>query len=642
MPYLTDNVAVKTCSDPMEPTSTNIAPVELLAPASDLATGIAAIRAGADAVYIGGPVFGARREAANNMDDVAALVKYAHAFGVRVYMTLNTILFDDELDTARDLAVQAWDAEVDALIVQDMAFAEMDLPPIALHASTQAFNLEPERIKFLENAGFSRVILERGAGIKQIRAIREATSLELEAFVHGAICVSYSGQCYLGHWACGRGGNRGACAQPCRARYDLLDQTDNIIVRDSHLLSPADLNLSRRIPELAEAGVASFKIEGRLKDESYIVNVTAHYSRLLDSLGLPRTSSGDVSLAFEPDPERSFSRGFTEYFFDGPRVGTASGQSAKALGERIGKVRSVSGDFFELDGQAKKLNPGDGICFADEQGRIAGTNINRTADGKVWPNKMESLRPEAEIYRNFDRLFRPGAGSAERNVAAQIAVDAGKNMITLAVTDRDGNRAEVTMENTFDPARNPGLAERSLTDSLSKSGGTIFHIAGVTVGPGGNIPFIPAATVNAARRELLGKLHDERLSAHRRPERKPEKIPPAPYPAEKPDYRANVSNRLAGQFYKRHGVREIERALELSGESIPAGRELMRTPYCIRRETGQCLIEGKFPVSGKEKFPVSSDYGKGPLCLENNGRRLGLRFDCAKCEMSVVALDEER
>jgi len=613
-------------------------PLELLSPAANLHSGIAAIRAGADAIYIGGPDFGARRDAANSMDDIAELVKFAHGYRAKVYLAMNTIIFDDELKNAREIACRAWKIGVDALIVQDMAFLEMDLPSISLHASTQTFNMKPERVKFLEEAGFSRVILERGATLDQIKAIRRETNVELEAFVHGAICVCYSGQCYLGHAVCGRGGNRGGCAQPCRSKYDLTDSRGNRLIENSHLLSVSDLNLSGRLEDLAAAGVTSFKIEGRLKDESYVVNNTAYYSGLLNELGKPRASSGKTTYDFEPDPARSFSRGFTEYYIDGPRPGMASGESAKATGEYIGKVSALSAECFEMFAGAGNLNNGDGICFAGRDGEILGTNINKASGSRVYPNKMDGITAGTKIYRNYDRLFRPDGSSAERLIDIGIMVNILPEKIILTALDSDGHSVQTELSNNFDAARNGALAAKSITESLSKSGGTIFRITGVEIDSDGNFPFIPASTINAARRELLGRLLKERTDNYTTPQRSKEPAGTNLPISEALDYRENVANRLAEEFYRKHGVKDIERALETRPDEDYAGKEVMRTPFCIRREAGCCLVKDKFPAGGGEKLPVLSNILPGPLYLENNGMKLELRFHCETCEMSVIFL----
>lgn len=592
---------------------------ELLAPAGTTAIGRAAIDAGADAVYIGAERFGARTAAGNSMDEIAALVEYAHGFGAQVYLTMNTLLFEDELAAAQRTAWEAYEAGVDALIVQDMAFTQMELPPIALHASTQTFNLTPERASFLTAAGFSRIVLERGASLDQIRAIRAAlpSETELEAFVHGAICVSYSGQCYLGHALCGRGGNRGGCAQPCRSQYNLYNDKGQLLIRDRHLLSVRDLNLSDRLDELVGAGVCSLKIEGRLKEEGYVINNTAYYHRKLNELGVPRTSAGSAVPDFEPNPSKSFSRGFTTYFWDGKRAGVLAPE-AKSVGESIGFASKSEGPVLTL-----RLKPGvtihngDGICFLTPGGKLEGASINRVSGERLTLNKPLDVRPGAEVFRNLDRSFRP---AAHRSITATIVFTPE----AITATDETGVSVTVALKKEYEPAGNRELAERNIRNAFSKSGGTIFSITEVSVPDDGLLPFIPAAELNALRRKLLTQLLAARLDTYQKP---------APYvrPISMPhistgvahDFRANAANSLAEHFYREAGFELVERALEAQDDPDLIGREVMRTPYCIRREAGTCLRE--HPELRDEK-----------LYLENNGVRLELEFHCAECEMGVI------
>ncbi|WP_298063324.1 U32 family peptidase [uncultured Rikenella sp.] len=595
--------------------------IELLAPAGTAAIGKAAIDAGADAVYIGAERFGARTAAGNSMDDIAALVKYAHGFGARVYLTMNTLLLDDELPDAQRTAWAAYEAGVDALIVQDMAFTQFDLPPIALHASTQTFNLTPQRALFLASAGFSRIVLERGASLAQIRKIRSALPdhIELEAFVHGAICVSYSGQCYLGHALCGRGGNRGACAQPCRSQYNLVNDRGETLIQNKCLLSLRDLNLSGRLEELIGAGVCSLKIEGRLKEEDYVVNNTAYYHRLLHSSGVPRLSAGKVACGFEPNPSKSFSRGFTTYYWDGKRAGVLAPE-AKSLGEAIGRVLQSDGRTLVLRLMPDRVvHNGDGLCFPTGSGRLEGASVNRAEGNRLLLNKTVDVPPGTEVYRNFDRSFRP---AATRSIPTTVVFTGS----AVTATDETGISATVPLPEDYDPALNRELAERNIRNAFSKSGGTIFDITEVSVPevPAGPLPFIPAAELNGLRRRLLEELLSARLAAYRRPEpyRRPDAVLSLP-PGIRRDFRANVANALAEKFYRDAGFEIVERALEAQDDPDLIGREVMRTPYCIRRETGRCLKE--YPECRSEK-----------LFLENNGVRLELSFHCAECEMGII------
>lgn len=597
--------------------------IELLAPAGTAAIGRAAIDAGADAVYIGAERFGAREAAGNSMQDIAELVGYAHAFGARIYLTLNTLLFENELTAAERTAWEAYEAGVDALIVQDMAFTQMNLPPVALHASTQTFNATPERVRFLAKAGFSRIVLERGLSLHEIRAIRAAlpAEMELEAFVHGAICVSYSGQCYLGHALCGRGGNRGGCAQPCRSQYNLITDNGNILARNKHLLSVSDLNLSDRLDQLVEAEVCSLKIEGRLKDESYVVNNTAYYHQRLHDLGVERCSTGVVTADFTPNPEKSFSRGFSTYFWDGKRAGVLAPE-AKSVGEFVGTVNGVRDNTVTLNLQPGiTIHNGDGICFLAPDGKLKGTNVNRADGNRIMLNKCDSFHVGAKVYRNSDRSFRP---CATRKIEASVVL----TPTCIQITDATGIQAEVAFDPTaYTPATNGELAAKNIRNALSKGGDTIFRIRNVSLDfpKSEPLPFIPAAKLNALRRELLEYLLQARLDAYEQPEpyRKPTESPQAPdFQA---DYRANIANSMAERFYREAGFSSIEQALEvapLSGATL-VGREVMRTPYCIRRERGTCLKQ--HPELKNEK-----------LFLENNGVMLELTFNCMRCEMGVI------
>lgn len=594
--------------------------IELLAPAGTAAIGRAAIDAGADAVYIGAERFGARTAAGNSMDDIAALAEYAHGFGAQVYLTMNTLLLADELEEAQHTARAAYEAGVDALIVQDMAFTQMDLPPIALHASTQTFNLTPERALFLASAGFSRIVLERGASLAQMREIRAALPdhIELEAFVHGAICVSYSGQCYLGHALCGRGGNRGGCAQPCRSQYNLYNDKGELLMRDKNLLSVRDLNLSDRLDELIGAGVCSLKIEGRLKEEGYVVNNTAWYHRRLCALHVPRTSVGQVECDFEPNPSKSFSRGFTTYFFGEEKRAGVLAPEAKSVGETIGTVSKSEGKALTLKLKPGiALNNGDGICFLTAAGKLEGASVNRADGNRVLLNKAVDVKSGTEVFRNFDRSFRP---TASRHIAVSITF----TPTAVTATDGTGISVCIALGKSYETAGNRALAERNIRSSFSKSGGTVFDITKVSVPDSGPLPFIPAAELNALRRKLLAELLSARLAAYRRPAPyvRPAVVPSLP-PGIERDYRANIANPLAENFYREAGFEVVERALEAQDGPEFMGREVMRSPYCIRRETGTCLKE--HPELRGEK-----------LFLENNGIRLELVFHCAACEMGII------
>lgn len=614
--------------------------IELLAPAANLTTATAALRAGADALYIGGAKFGARRAAANSMADVQALANAAHGYGAKLYMAMNTILFDGELAEAEAQAWQAWEAGVDALIVQDMAFLRMNLPPIALHASTQTFNLTADRVGFLEQAGFSRVILERGATLERIREIRNSTTVELEAFVHGAICVCYSGQCYMGEVLSSRGGNRGGCIQACRSKYNLLGADGRRIVSNSALLSVSDLNLSDHLSELIDAGVTSLKIEGRLKEESYVVNNTAYYNQRLDELGMERTSAGYVLCDFEPNPNKSFSRGFSHYYFSGLGAGVASGEMTKSTGEFIGVVAQAGADYFVLGGSTAKLDNGDGICFTDQSGVLCGTNINVVREDRVYPNRMDSIAKGVRIYRNFDRNFQPTGRNVRRVidtfVTLSMAADSGA--MVLRAENPDGIFAEITLTTSYDPARNQQSARDGAIMALSKSGDTIFSVSSVYIDDSIEMPFIPISELNRLRRSLLEALLDKRVQGYERQtvlRTQPSTIEEPLLKEHKLDYHYNVSNRLSQEFYQLHGATIEQHALEVDPLS-GAGIEVMRTPYCIRREMGCCLKGLKFEKVGSGGLPAKQISKYEKLFIENNGKVFELVFHCRECEMSVV------
>lgn len=601
--------------------SIRVRTVELLAPARDYASAVVAVDAGADAVYIGGARFGARQAAGNSAEEIARVAAYAHRFGVRVHATLNTLLWDEELADAERQARELVDAGVDALIVQDMALQRMNLP-VELHASTQVSNRTPEGARFLAEAGFSRVILERALSLDEIRAICAATTAEVEVFVHGAICVGYSGRCFLSRTMSGRSGNRGACSQPCRLPWDLTDAKGRKLIAGKHLLSVRDLNLSRRLGELVDAGVTSFKIEGRLKDAGYIRNVVAWYRRALDEVlaarpGLCRASVGESVPDFTPDPAKSFTRGESEYFLDGKRPGVASFDTPKSVGERIGRVARVAGGSFTLDTDAD-LAPGDGLCLLTPRG-ATGTNVNAVEGRRITPNRMEGIVPGAEVFRNCDRRFTLALERSRmrRVIPARAVVEVSEGEFSIRCTDCEGLSAAASRPLPLDRAKNPEANAAALRAQAMKSGDTIFAVREVEVR--GAEWFVPASLAAEVRREALDgllRVRTERPLPHRiLPEN-----PAARYPAERLTAEENVTNRLAEAFYRDHGVREIEPPLERAASAV--GHTVMRSAYCIRREIGACLREG-------------SRLG-GDLYLEHGAERFRLVFDCAACEMSLV------
>lgn len=598
--------------------------LELLAPAKNLEYGMAAIDYGADAVYIGAPKFGARAAVGNSMEDIAQLAAYAHDFGAKVYMALNTVLYEDELEEARRIAVQAWEAGVDALIVQDMALLEMNLPPIPLHASTQTFNITPGKARFLEGAGFSRIILERALALDEIKDISSSVDIGIETFIHGAICVCYSGQCYMSQVVAGRSGNRGECVQPCRWEYNLVDQNKRKIIENKHLLSVGDLNLSDYLEELIDAGVTSFKVEGRLKDITYLKNTVAYYRQALDKIisrraDLEKSSLGETSFDFIPDPKKSFTRGFTDYFLKNKKNKVSSFNTPKSVGQYIGRVTSVARKSFVLE-PAERLSNGDGICFLGPSGEFMGTNVN-TAEGRtVFPNKMDGIAAGTEIYRNYDHSFARSLerSKTKRTIGLDARVFLSPDKIALRVTSPDGLSEESAVTGTFAPANDPKKSRVNLTAQMSKTGDTIYRIEEVNIE--GEDVFIPASVANALRREALHKLTFKSRSLHKR-ETRPVFTNPVNVSVPSLSYLANVTNSLARKFYMDRGAEKIEQGLELRNEY--EGKAVMKTRYCIRREIGECLKE-----KGCEL--------KNGLHIENNYNIFELAFDCARCEMSVI------
>ena len=595
--------------------------IELLAPARNLEAAVMAVDCGADAVYMGGSGFGARHAAANATDDVRRAAEYAHMFGARLYATLNTVVYDDELAEAERLARELIDAGVDALIVQDMAYRKMNLP-VEMHASTQMCNMQAADVAFLEQCGFSRVILERALSLGEIRAIREATSVDLECFVHGAICVGHSGRCFLSRSMSDRSGNRGSCSQPCRLTYDLVDERGNRIITGKHLLSVRDMDLSARIEQMIDAGVGSFKIEGRLKDDIYIRNIVSYYRREIDRVlatrsDCVRASVGRSTIDFAPDPAKSFTRGASEYMFGGKVAGVASFDTPKAVGESLGRVASVDARGFVLDRDAE-LSSGDGLCFLSG-GRLMGTNVNRVEGRRIEPNRMEGVVHGAEVFRNYDRRF---AQAVERSrvsrridVRCRVSIDA--EAIELIYTDEEGLQGTARRCVALDAAQNPERMTATLREQVARSGATIFNVTEVDIV--GAVRFVPLSLLGELRREALEALTARRAS--RVPERKiMADDGSARYPREEVGEDGNVVNALAERFYLDHGARRVVRGLEAAVSTV--GHCVMRSSYCIRRETGECLREGS--------------RLRGDLYLVRGRQRYRLDFDCRRCEMSLI------
>lgn len=602
----------------------------MLSPAKSLEAGIAAVKCGADAVYIGALRFGARVAAGNSLEDIEKLVKFAHKYRAKVYVTVNTILTDGEIEEAAGLIRELYGIGADAIIVQDMGLMELaqqreDFPPIPLFASTQTDNRTPEKVKYLEETGFERVILARELSLEQIREIRSQTSVDLEFFVHGALCVCYSGQCYMSYALGGRSANRGECAQPCRREYSLLDTKGKTVAKGKYLLSLKDLNLSSYLAELIDCGITSFKIEGRLKDEAYIKNVVSYYRRQLDNVleekGLQRPSIGKSIISFTPNPDKTFNRGYTDYFITGKRGNIASINTPKSIGERVGRVKYADKRCFTLDTYVK-LNNGDGICFFNADDELQGTLINKTEGEKIFPDSMNGICTGVEVFRNADHEFLKAIQNAkiERKIGINLYLtEEGGELVFMAV-DEERISAKISIPNTFEPAKNSENALQTLEKQLLKLGDTDFYTDSPEISLK-TIPFIPVSTINEIRRNLIEKLDVERRKAYTREEFKP--APNSfPYPEKRLDYRGNVLNRYAEAFYRRHGVEDVQPAAE-SGVDL-RGKRVMTTKYCIRHQLGICAKNAP-----KEAYKES-------LCLvDENGRRFELKFDCKKCEMNV-------
>lgn len=605
--------------------------IELLAPAKNLACGLAAVDHGADAVYIGAPRFGARAAAGNSTDDIARLVEYAHIYNVRVYVTVNTILRDEELKDTEQLIGELWRMNVDALIVQDMGILRLDIPPIPLHASTQMDNRTPEKVRFLADEGFRQVVLARELSLHEIRRIHDACpQMPLEVFVHGALCVSYSGQCYASQACFGRSANRGECAQFCRLPFTLTDADGRVVVRDKHLLSLKDLNQSDRLEQLLDAGVSSLKIEGRLKDEAYVKNVTAAYRRKLDDILARRTeyvraSSGTCRYSFVPQLDKSFSRGFTHYFLEGRGEEVASFDTPKSLGEEMGKLKEQRSGWLSVAG-VKPFHNGDGVCFIDGQGRLQGFRINRVEGNRLYPaGEVPRIKPHTTLFRNFDQDFERllARKSAERKIRLHWTLSETDTGFALAAEDEDGCRAVLSFAYPKETARTPQAAH--LRTQLSKLGNTPFEADGEPELRLTGEWFVPASVVADWRRLAVNRLLSVRRATYRREiaMRHPGK---QPFMQTTLTYLGNVMNAEARRFYLDHGVRQVAPAYEAQAVR---GAVLMFCRHCLRYSMGWC------PVHQKGNSPYREPY----YLQTSDGKRFRLSFDCKNCQMKVYAAE---
>ena len=594
--------------------------LELLAPAKDYASAVDAIDCGADAVYIGAGKFGARYAATNTIEDIARVVEYAHRYNVKVYATLNTLLFDNELEEAREQALALIDAGVDALIVQDMAYYLMGLP-IDLHASTQTNCVTPEKVKFFEQLGFKRAILERSLSKHQIAEIRKATNIELEAFVHGAICVSQSGRCFFSRSTSERSGNRGECSQPCRLEYDLCNDKGEVIIKSKHLLSVRDLDLSARLGEMIDLGINSFKIEGRLKDRTYVRNIVSLYRQLLDieiakRNDVERSSVGHSTIEFEPNASRTFTRGAGEYFFDGKCRGVASFDTPKAMGERIGKVAKTDRRGIVLNCK-HDLATGDGVCFISN-GSLVGTNVIGVEGERIQLNRYDGVAVGVELFRNYNRLFSQAVerSRVKRTISADLLLQFSKEQITLTATDESGISATATISQPSEEARDKAKGEEALRRQLMRSGDTIFEVRNIEIS---EVRFAPMSAIGALRREVLELLEKERLAHHEKSADIAENRG-VKHPSKRLTPQDNVTNRLARQLYTACGVEDIAEGLDC--RTSTAGEQVVISDYCIRREIGECLLE-------RPRL-------RGDLYLVRGTKKYRLCFDCKACQMKVI------
>jgi len=556
------------------------------------------------------------------LDEIAGLIQYAHRYWAKVYVALNTILFDDELDEAGSIIRSLYEIGADALIIQDMGILEIDLPPIPLFASTQTHNYSLEKIQFLEKTGFQRIILARELSLNQLKEIRANTSIELEFFIHGALCVSFSGQCYLSQATQGRSANRGVCAQPCRLPYLLMDNSGKILAKEKYLLSLKDLNLADYLRNLINAGVSSFKIEGRLKDINYVKNVTAFYRQRIDEIlnkdsSLSSASSGRTIFMFQPDPSRTFNRGFTEYFISGRKKDILSSHTPKSVGACLGKAGKIGRNYFILE-TPETLHNGDGICFFNRQEILCGSNINKVEGNKVYPSELEGIEEGTMIYRNYDYKFAKTlqGNKTKRLIKVKLKFEETENGFMLGILDEDGIEVSVVQKAEKILAKNRLAAEELVRRQLLKLGDSIFDAEDLKIS-WSRPYFIPVSICNKLRRKAVAQLEEERKNRYAR--RQVSIVPNnVPYLAAHLDYSANIANKKSEMFYRRHGVKTIEPAFELKQNKRAA---IMTMKHCLRFQYGLCAGQGA----------VSID----PLFLQDTRNKFRLEFDCSACRMKI-------
>lgn len=609
--------------------------VEILAPAKNLYQGMAAINAGADAVYIGAPMFGARSNATNPVEDIAELVKYAHLFKAQVFVVLNTILYENELKTCEKLIHELYAIGVDALIVQDMAIMEMNLPPIVIHASTQTNNRDPKHVKFLADAGIKRVVLARELNLSQIKEIRETTDVELEFFVSGALCVSFSGNCYMSIAGGERSANRGSCAQNCRLPYQLIDGKGETLIKNSHLLSIKDLDLSDQLPDLIEAGICSFKIEGRLKDIVYVKNNVSYLRKRLDAFlegneTYQKASSGRTFYNFEAEMGRSFNRGYTDYFVNQRVQKIGSWETPKSQGQVIGKVVELTAKGYVIE-NSEKLNNGDGLYFINENGEADGVQINTVENNVVYPNVFKPITVGTVVSRNSDAAFNKlveREDSAIRKIGVKLTLTETVDGFKLTAVDEDGHTSNAVIQAEKELAKNADTVKPNLEKNLSKAGNTPFIVDEIELELTDSW-FFPISKINELRREVLELLIDVRVNEYHREEYQITKTD-HPYPVKELDFMYNVSNKMARSFYERHGVTQIEKAFELQWD--PGKARVMTTKYCVKYELGKCP---------KFQRDTMGEKLAEPLTLKHGENEYKLQFKCKPCEMEIWEKDAD-
>lgn len=599
--------------------------LELVAPARDLECGIAAIDHGADAVYIGGPRFSARSSAGNSLEAIGSLVEYGHQFGVKIYLAVNTILRDDELEHAVAMIHDCYSLGVDAAIIQDFGLLECNLPPIALHASTQVNNRSVEKVRFLEETGFSQVVLARELSIEQIRAIADNTSIVLECFVHGALCVSYSGQCYISEVMADRSANRGECAQFCRHAFTLSDRDGKTIEKNRHLLSLRDLCLVDHIESLIDCGVGSFKIEGRMKDTNYVKNCTALYRQKIDEVirnrsYLTRSSSGFHTLSFTPNEKKTFYRGGTEYCYLQQRQKIGSIYTPKSYGEEVAVLKEIRNNYLEVRAHSQ-LHNGDGLCYFDAENGLVGFRVNRVSGNRLYPSRKITPPESAVLYRNYDKQFHDLLESSNnrRKLSVFMEIEEHSKGLSVTVTDEDDLQSTVTLEVEKSKAKKPGLILLAAEKQLRRSGNTIFYVSKVVIRINPS-SFYPVTVFNSLRRKVLHEHLQKRKNAAA-VRRDVPKISHPKWIGEKVGIRDNISNYLARRFFQKCGA-------DFGDEKGVV--DLMHCKYCIKAQLDMCT-------------QLNTDTPKAhhpePYTLRDNAGSYLLHFDCKKCEMIVKKKD---